>query len=110
MTDLAFFVSQKDMRVCGDSRRTTMRTLLHALTAICVLYACRTNAQGNGMVKVASAEELKKAVDDGAVHIHITDHLNLTTLPILPAKFANGVSAYFVLGEELLSITVRPCR
>ena len=95
------------MRTCCGSRRTTLRTLLHVLSAICVLFACGATAQGKGMVKVASAEELKKAVDDGAVHIHITNHLNLTTLPILPAKYANGVSAYFVIGEGLKSITVR---
>ena len=56
------------------------------------------------MVRVATAAALKRAIDSGAPHVHIVEHLNLD--PILPKDFTwkyfndTGLSA-------LRSLTVR---
>jgi hypothetical protein len=53
---------------------------------------------------VTTAEELKAAIDGGARHVHITNHLDLTTLP------AATPYALFEPGPLLQSVTVRLCQ
>jgi hypothetical protein len=53
---------------------------------------------------VTTAEELKAAMDGGARHVHITNHLDLTTLT------ASTNDSLFGPGPLLQSVTVRLCQ
>jgi hypothetical protein len=50
---------------------------------------------------VTTAEELKAAIDGGAGHVHITNHLDLTALP------DSATQDLFAPGPLLQSVTVR---
>jgi hypothetical protein len=58
------------------------------------------------VVRVTTADELHRAIGDGAVHIEVTEHLNITGLR--PADSSDPQSALLQPGPELQSITVRP--
>jgi hypothetical protein len=52
---------------------------------------------------VTTAQELKAALDLGARFVHITNHLDLTTLP------PSSLNTLFDVGASLQSVTVRLC-
>jgi hypothetical protein len=62
---------------------------------------------------VHDAVALKRAIDGGKPHVHITNHLDLTSLPLVlnPFDASNGKNdtALFWPRNALQSITVRPC-
>jgi hypothetical protein len=58
--------------------------------------------------RVSSAKALKQAVESGATHIQITEHLDLTDLPALQNSLPYG--KLFNPGSELRSVTVRARR
>ena len=59
------------------------------------------------MVQVATADELSSAIQDGAVHIEVTQHLDLRNQAA--ANESDPYSAHFEMGVELQSITARSC-
>ena len=57
--------------------------LARALVAICVLLGT-VAADSADVVKVTTPLGLKRAIDGGAAHIHITAHLDLSSLALVP--------------------------
>ena len=62
-------------------------------------------------MRVDVAEELKQAIDGGAAHVHITQHLDLRSLPLaLPPPNCTGdceAKTLFWGPSKLQSLTVR---
>jgi hypothetical protein len=59
------------------------------------------------VTRVSTPQQLKAAIDGGASHVHITNHLDLTALPTAPLAFGSKVQALFRVGDSLQSVTVR---
>ena len=95
---------------CMLGRRTIRFALLRAFAASCLLLAVNVKTQDEvvSVVKVATAAALNEAFASNAAHIHITAHLNLSSLPMLDQNVFR-YKAYFALYSELKSLTVRSC-
>ena len=104
------------------STRCTLRWPLSFFAAACALLALTVpTARGDAgaaapAVAVATAAELAAAVDGGAAHIVVTEHLDLSDLPVFdldgePATDASFGRILFIntpSSLELASIRVRP--
>jgi hypothetical protein len=53
------------------------------------------------VTRVSTPQQLKAAIDGGASHVHITNHLDLTALPSPP-----NYPVLFRVGDSLQSVTV----
>jgi hypothetical protein len=94
------------------SPKRTWPAVLLALATSCLLLARISTGQRKGatVVEVATAEALQEAFAYDAEHVHITNHLDLTTLPFSDIFFGIGEgNLHFFLYAHLKSLTVRPC-
>ena len=101
------------------STRCTLRWPLSFFAAACALLALTVpTARGDAgaaapAVAVATAAELAAAVDGGAAHIVVTDHLDLSDLPVFddygaPTTDDSLFRTTFLDPPSLTSIRVRP--
>ena len=81
-----------------------------------LLLAClpMLRADAVRVVEVATPAELRRAMDSGAAHVHVTAHLDLTTLNPSPGRVSENAASssqnlerYFDVNEQLQSLTVR---
>ena len=82
--------------------------LLAALFASCI-HELQADAAPDAaqVVKVATSAALKRALDSGAAHVHITAHLDLRDITPAPPDESSTVSRYFDVDEQLQTLTVR---
>ena len=88
-----------------------------AAAAALLLLQTGCAAAAANVTSVATGAALKRAIDGGAAHVHITAHLDLTSLPLLPAPVPQAScssclqndTALFWLDARLESLTVWPC-
>jgi hypothetical protein len=64
-----------------------------------------TSQAAVNVIRVSTPQELKDAITDGAPHVHIINHLDLTTLPSAPGD--DEVPSVFRPIYSLQSMTVR---
>jgi hypothetical protein len=64
-----------------------------------------TSQAAVNVIRVSTPQELMDAITDGAPHVHIINHLNLTTLPSAPGD--DEVPSVFRPIYSLQSMTVR---
>jgi hypothetical protein len=69
--------------------------------------AASTMPPGIEVVYVDTAKQLADALDNGAAHVHITKHLNLTDIPPRDPALADETPWYLTGTATLRSLTVR---
>ena len=115
--DRPTWLSQQRPELLCLMRRAALQPPMRLLALLCTAAACLPSAlcQGsNGtaassalpeVVSVSTPQQLAAAVNGGAAHVVITQHLNLTGLPALPDGSAND--AVLATNATSRSIQVR---
>jgi hypothetical protein len=75
------------------------------LFAVSAMLFVMLGATGSQIRVVRKAAELAQAIDEGAQHIVIVEHLDLRSYPARPA--IGGESVLFPVSKDTKSITVR---
>lgn len=84
------------------------------LALLCAQLACQPRTAGGAIVQqVATAQQLQAALERGAEHVHVTQHLDLRPLaPAPPPEDCGSTCAppLFWGPPALQSLTVRACK